>query len=220
MSLNTKKAVIISGHLIHLSDNILPFLDKHTDIYCHTWKMDWNSRWLRKLIRYKKYCNDIYTEYQSPVFKEKRLSYFYSTYKAVNMIKDIDSYKTIIKFKPNVDGDISYVGDTEYYFTKAYLQSRPLLNGKLKEDCIYGTVYYKTLDERIFSGYPLAFKKMFHILEGEFITQMHNVNDFIKTKYGTNCEGSLFWEEWAYRKEVPLIQDLDLRIPNSKQWQQ
>ena len=155
-----------------------------------------------------------------PKFKEKRLSYFYSTYKVVNMIEDIDRYDKIIKFKPNVDGDVSYVGDLKYYFLKAYLQSRPLLNGKSKEDCIYGTVHYKTLDERIFSGYPLAFKKMFHILEEEFIAEMNEVNKFIKDKYGENCEGSLFWEEWAYRKQVPLVQDLDLRTPDSKQWQQ
>lgn len=220
MSQTTNKAVIISGMLTHLSDNILPFLDKNTDVYCHTWNKDWNGRWLIKLNRYKKYCRNLYTVMDKPKFDEKRLSYFYSTYRAVNMVEDIDKYNKIIKFKPNVEGDISYVGDLEYYFLKAYLQSRPLLNGKLKEDCIYGTVHYRTLDERIFSGFPLAFKKMFHILEEEFITQMLDVNNFIKTKYGTNCEGSLFWEEWCTRKEVPLIQDLDLRIPNSKQWQQ
>lgn len=154
-----------------------------------------------------------------PKFEEKRLSYFYSTYRAVNMIKDIDSYSKIIKFKPNVDGDISYVGDIEYYFLKAFLQSRPLLKEYTKDDCLYGTIPYRTLDERIFSGNPLAFKKMFHILEEEFINQMITVNSFVKDKYGEDCEGSLFWAEWASRKKVPLIQDLDLRIPNSKQWQ-
>ena len=155
------KAVIISGMLLHLSDNILPFLDKNTDVYCHTWNRDWNGRWLIKLNRYKKYCRNLYTVIEKSIFEEKRLSYFYSTYRAVNMIKDIDSYSIIIKFKPNVDGEIRYVGDLDYYYLKAYLQSRPLLNDKSKEECLYGTVHYKTLDERIFSGYPLAFKKMF-----------------------------------------------------------
>lgn len=210
------KAVLISGMLIHLSDNIIPFLDKNTDVYCHTWNKDWNGRWLVKLNRYKKYCRNLYTTIEKPKFAEKRLSYFYSTYKAVNMIKDIDQYDKVIKFKPNVEGDISYVGDTEYYYNKAYLQSRPLLNKFTKEDCLYGTIHYQTMDERIFTAYPLALKKMFHILEERFIERMLNVNALIKATYGDNCEGSLFWKEWAEGRGVKLIQDIDLRIPNNK----
>lgn len=216
MSQNTDKALVISGMLLHLSDNILPFLDKNTDIYCHTWDMDWNGKWLIKLNRYKRYCRNIYTVFDKPKFTEKRLSYFYSTYRAVNMIIDIDRYDKIIKFKPNVDGDISYVGDLDYYYLKAYLQSRPLLNGMTKEQCLYGAVYYRTMDERIFSGRPLAFKQMFHILEEDFIKEMKNINTSVKEKYGENAEGSLFWKEWADIHNTPLIQDLDLRIPNNK----
>lgn len=202
--------------LLHLSDNILPFLDKSTDVYCHTWNKDWNGKWLVKLNRYKKYCRNIYSVIEKPKFTEKRLSYFYSTYRAVNLIKNIDSYSKIIKFKPNVDGDISYVGDLDYYYLKAYLQSRPLLNSNPKEGCLYGAVYYQTMDERIFSGYPLAFKNMFHILEEDFIDRMKTVNTEIIQKYGDDAEGSLFWKEWADLSNVPLIQDLDLKIPNSK----
>lgn len=202
--------------LIFLSDNILPFLDKSTDIYCHTWDMDWNGKWLIKLNRYKRYCRNIYTIFDKPKFQEKRLSYFYSTYRAVNMIKDIDQYERIIKFKPNVDGDISYVGDLDYYYLKAYLQSRPLLNGMTKEQCLYGAVYYHTMDERIFSGYPLAFKQMFHILEEDFIKKMNHINIKVKERYGDTAEGSLFWKEWADIHNTPLIQDLDLKIPNSR----
>lgn len=217
MSVPTDKALIISGLLTHLSDNIIPFLDANTDIYCHTWNKDWNGRWLVKLNRYKKYCRNIYTILDKPRFAEKRLSYFYSTYRAVNMIKDIDSYNKIIKFKPNVNGDVSYVGDLDYYYLKAYLQSRPLLKGIPKEDCLYGTIHYQTMDERIFSAHPLALKKMFHILEDRFIEHMVDLNSSVQAKYGDDCEGSLFWKEWAESKGVKLIQDLDLRIPDSKQ---
>lgn len=210
-----RKAIIISGYLNHLSDNILPFLDKDTEVYCHTWSDNDNSRWASKLGRYNRNCKKVNVLIEQPKFDIKRHSYFYSTYKVVNMIKDIDSYDRIIKFKPNVEGQIKYKGDIDHYFLKAYLQSRPLLNELTREDCIYGTVHYRTLDERMFSGYPLAFKKMFHILEEDFVSEMLQVDKFVKVKYGEDCEGSLFWEEWANRKQVPLIQDLDLKIPNS-----
>ena len=53
------KAVIISGFLDNISDNIIPFLDKETDVYVHTWKKpnSKHSRWVVKLNRYKKFCN-------------------------------------------------------------------------------------------------------------------------------------------------------------------
>lgn len=212
------KAIIISGLLIHLGDNILPFLDKNTDIIVHTWDDYENSKWAIKLNRYKKYCKNLYCVIEQPKFKRKLHSYFYSTYKAVNIVDDIFKYKTILKFKPNVDGDVSYVGDLPYYFNKGYLQSRPLLHGVTKEDCLYGSIYYQTMDERIFSGYPLGFSKMFHILEEEFISQMNDLDIALMRKYGHDYEGSIFWKEWADQKNVELIQDLDLKIPNSKPW--
>ena len=209
------KAIIISGLLNHLSDNIIPFLDKETDVYCHTWNMDWNGRWMIKLNRYKKYCKNIYITMDVPKFDKKLYSYFYSTYRAVNMIKNIDSYEKIIKFKPNVNGDISYVGDTEFYYTKAYLQSRPLLNLVTKEECIYGAIHYKSMDERIFTSYPLALKKMFHILEEDFVRQLIEQDLICEQLYGKGYEGSLFWKEWANSKDIELIQDIDLKIPYS-----
>ena len=216
MSNHTGKAIIISGLLTHLSDNFIPFLDKSTDVYCHTWDIGDNKRWLLKLNRYKKYCRNLYAVIENPKFTEKRLSYFYSTYRVVNMIKDIDLYDSIVKFKPNVDGKIQYEGDISYYFTKASIQSRPLLKGISKEECLYGTIHYQTMDERMFTGYPLAFKKMFHILEEQFLSQFNEINSFVKITYGEDSEGSLFWKEWAERKQVKFIQDLDLKIPNSK----
>ena len=215
-----RKAIIISGLVTHLSDNIIPFLDDKTDIFCYTWNVDDNNRWVTKLNRYKKYCNELFVEVKEPMFHAKRHSYFYSTYKAVNMIEDIYSYDRIIKFKPNVIGDIRYVGDLDYYYKKAYLQSRPLLNDIKKEQCLFGTIHYKTMDERIFTGYPLAFSKMFHILEESFVQQMFIADIDIKRKYGINSEGSLFWKEWVDRNEIKLIQDIDLIIPDSKPWQQ
>ena len=212
------KAIIISGLLTHLSDNIIPFLDKKTDVYCYTWNTDWNGRWMIKLNRYKKYCNDIKVVLEKPKFDKKLYSYFYSTYKTVNMIEDIDKYQRIVKFKPNLDGDVPYVGDTEYYFHKGYIQSNPLLKGFTKEDCIYGSIYYQTMDERIFTSYPLALKKMFHILEDKFISQMIDLDKICTKEYGKEYEGSIFWKLWAENRGVKQIQDIDLKIPNSKNY--
>jgi hypothetical protein len=213
------KCIIIPGLLTHLSDNIIPFLDKETDVFVYTWDTQENGKWGIKLNRYKKYCNNLYYVTEKPRFEKKLHSYFYSTYKTINLIQDIYKYETIVKFKPNVEGDITYVGDLEYYFKKGFLQSRPLLEGITKEECIYGSIYYQTMDERIFSGYPLGFSKMFHILEQEFIRQMINLDNRCMDKYGYDYEGSIFWKEWAEDKGVKLIQDLDLKIPNSIQWQ-
>lgn len=214
------KCIFISGLLAHLSDNIIPFLNKETDLHVHTYTLPENKRWLTKLNRYKKYVNNLYVVEEDIKFEKKLYSYFYSTYKAVNLIQNIDQYDSIIKFKPNVEGDIPYVGDLPYYFTKAYLQSRPLLKDVTKEECIYGSVYYQTMDERIFSGYPLAFTKMFHILEEELIQTMIDLDEMCSRLYGKDYEGSIFWKLWAEVNGVKLIQDIDLKIPNSKSWQQ
>jgi len=215
-----RRCVFISGLLIHLSDNILPFLNRETDLYVHTYNLPENKRWITKLNRYKKYVKNLYLVEEYVRFEKKLHSYFYSTYKAVNLIQNIKQYDSIVKFKPNVEGDITYVGDLPYYFKKGYLQSRPLLKGVTKEDCIYGSIYYQTMDERIFSGYPLAFSKMFHILEEEFVQTMIDLDKNCMGKYGEDYEGSIFWKLWTELKEVKQIQDIDLKIPNSKPWQQ
>lgn len=213
------KAVIISGLLTHLSDNIIPFLGKDTDLIVHTWDIHENEKWGIKLNRYKKYCKNLYYVIERPRFEKKLYSYFYSTYKVINLIDDISKYTSIVKFKPNVEGDVDYIGNLPYYFKKGYLQSRPLLEGVTKEECIYGSIYYQTMDERIFSGYPLAFSKMFHILEDKFIGKMIDLDSSLMKKYRHDYEGSIFWKEWAEGRGVKLIQDLDLKIPNSKKWQ-
>lgn len=215
------KCIIISGLLNKLSDNIIPFLDKETDVYVHTWDMHDNSRWCVKLNRYKKYCNQIKVVFEKPLFDKKLYSYFYSTWKAVNMVQDIDKYSRILKFKPNVEGEIKYSGDTDYYFLKGKLQSSPLLKNINIEECVFGTIHYRTLDERIFTGFPLGFKRAFLIPEDLFITQMKELDAYFISKFGIeNYEGSIFWTEWLEKRKVFPILDIDLKIPNSIAWQQ
>lgn len=212
------KAIVISGHLNGLSNNILPFLDSTTDVFVHTWNVPSNGRWEVKLNRYRSRCRRLTLLKEDTKFQKKLHSYFYSTWKAVNLIEDIDQYKVIVKFKPNLDtAVIPYKGFTDYYFHKASIQARPLLNKIDKESCMYGSIYYQTMDERMFTGYPLAFKKAFHILYKDFHKQMVMLDENLTIKYGEDYEGSIFWKEWLESKNIKLIQDLDLKLPNNIQ---
>ena len=76
------------------------------------------------------------------------------------------------------------------------------------------------MDERMFSGYPLAFSKIFHILEDSFVHRMNFLDLDVRNQYGNDCEGSIFWKEWINSYNIKLIQDIDLIIPDSKPWQQ
>lgn len=212
------KAVVISGFLYNLSDNIIPFLDKNTDVYIHTWDTEENKRWIEKINRYKKFCNKLVTITEKPIYESKLYSYFYSTWKCINLIENIDNFKTIIKFKPNLDSSkIPYIGDIDRYFQKAFIQGRPLLDKVTKEECIFGSIYYKTLDERLFTGYSQAFKKAFKIKEDIFKKEMLLLNKKLQLQYGDNYEGSIFWKEWFENKGLFLILDTDLSIPNNIQ---
>lgn len=154
-------------------------------------------------------------EIEKPKYERKLHSYFYSTWKCINNISDLDKYETILKFKPNIDSHLTYKGDLKYYFTKGYLQSYPLLKGFSKEDCIYGSIYYQTLDERVFTGYPKSIRKVFNSKFGEFHKQMIDLDEKLIKKYGPDYEGSIFWKNWIENKGVKIIQDLDLKIPNN-----
>jgi len=211
-----RKAVIISGFLDGLSDNIIPFLDMDTDVCVHTWDTYENRRWVEKLKRYKKYCNNIEIVSERPTTIEKLLSYFYSTCKAYSLVDTDCSY--IIKFKPNIDTpSIPFVGDISRYFIKASVQCRPLLDDTVIEDCIFGKVYYRTLDERIFSGTKLVFDKLFPIFDINIQAEASVLNDELKEKYGDNYEGSIFWTEWMERRGIKIIEDTDLIIANNIQ---
>ena len=209
-------AVVISGLLYNISDNIIPFI-KGNDLYVHTWNTEENKRFIGKLRRYQKYCNNFKLAIQEPKFDFKLFSYFYSTYKAISLVEDIDQYNRIIKFKPNLDTlSIQYRGRLGEYFYKASMATRPMLSKVTKEECIYGSIYYRNLDERLFSGYPLAFKKLFRILkEEEFITEMKSLHKELLDRYESDYEGSIFWTNWIENKNIKIIQDTDLKLPNN-----
>ena len=71
------------------------------------------------------------------------------------------------------------------------------------------------MDERMFSGYPLAFKKTFHILYKDLYREMVLLDSRLIKQYGEDYEGSIFWMEWFNNKGVKLIQDLNLKLPNN-----
>lgn len=210
------KAVVISGLLYDLSDNIIPFLDKNTDLYVHTWQEPENSRWISKLKRYKKYCRNLTLETEPFKFEKKLFSYFYSTYKAVNLIDSANTYKEIVKFKPNLDTDrIIYRGSLQEYFNKAKTHSRPMLEKYSKEDCFFGLSYFYTFDERLYSGYHNSFKKAFSIVEEDFIKLMLQLDGKLIEEYGINYEGSIFWTKWFESRDIKLILDIDLKLSNN-----
>lgn len=214
------KAIIISGYLHNLSDNIIPFLDDSTDVYVHSWKGNDNERWIHKLNRYKKFCRKLFVNIEDPLYEKKLFSYFYSTWQSVNSIKDIDSYELIVKFKPNLDTDtIIYGSNLKEYYNQAYLQSYPLLKNILPSECFYGSIYHETMDERLFFGYPLAFKKVFHILYKELDSYMIELDKRLQLEFNDRYEGSIFWKNFIENKGVKLIQNTELKLPNNIQWQ-
>ena len=210
------KAVIISGFLYDLSDNILPFLDTDTDLYVHTWQEPENGRWITKLNRYRKYCRSLKVVVEPFKYDSKLFSYFYSTWKVANSIDNIDQYNKVIKFKPNLDTKhIPYQGNIAKYFYSAKTHCRPLLDNFEKEDCIYGLFYHRTLDERMFTCYPNALRKAFVMDEESFTEQMYELNKELTSKYGTGYEGSIFWTEWFERRNIKLILDIDFKLTNN-----
>lgn len=215
-----KKAIFISGHLNGLSNNIIPLLDSNTDIFVHTWEEQGHNRWITKLNRYSKACNSINIVTEKPKIDRKRISYLYSTYSSFSLCKQLNTYDICIKFKPNLDTDnIKYITNTQTSFSKAKLQSRPLLEGFTKEDCVYGTVHYKSIDERFFTIYPKGINKVFNKDKKTFYEEITKTDELLSSLLGTDYEGSLLWTKLFEQNQVPIIQDINLTLPNNKQWQ-
>ncbi len=207
----SKVALVLSGHIENLQDNVVEFIKEHNcDVYIHTWQTPENNRWLKKLrgIEY------IY-EIQPLSNLEKKFSILHSTFKAVNLIKDVLSYDLIVKGKPNLEiKHIPFSLDVREYFIEAYKHSYPLLKGYTHTNCIYGRILHETLDERFFSAHPLVFTKLFHILYNRYIERLHSLDKRLVKKYGEDYEGSILWTEYIKSNNIKLIQDLTLKIPN------
>lgn len=214
------RAIIISGLLVNFSDNFEQFLkdlDEEVDTYVHTWNTFENLRWVHKLMRYQNKTK-IVINIEEPLEVPKKYSILYSTYKAANLIPDLSKYETVIKFKPDLDtNQINYSKDISKYFEEAYIHTRPLLEGKTKEDFIYGRVLYKTLDERMFTLYPEGVEKLFKRPFEDFDKDITTLDIYLQKKYIKEYEGSILWTNYIKERGLDLIQDLTLKIPNCKQ---
>tara|TARA_R110000782_G_scaffold72196_2_gene144633 strand:- start:364 stop:996 length:633 start_codon:yes stop_codon:yes gene_type:complete len=206
-----KVALVLSGHIENLQDNVIEFIKEYScDVYIHTWDTPENNRWLKKLRRIE------YTLDMQPLsILEKKFSILHSTFKAVDLIKDLFSYDLIIKGKPNLEIEqIPFSLEVKEYYTEAYKHSYPLLKGYTHTDCIYGRILHETLDERFFSAHPLVFTKLFRILYNKYIERLHSLDRLLVKKYGKDYEGSILWTEYIKSNNIKLIQDLTLKIPN------
>lgn len=213
------KAVIISGLLTNLSDNFIKFIEglgEEVHTYVHTWNTPDNLRWVNKLMRYQ-HKTSITVNMEVPMYEEKKYLILHSTYQAANLINNLYDYSTIIKFKPNLETDrITYNKNVEQYFTEAAIHAHPLLDGRKKEEFIYGRYLYKTLDERMFTTYPEGIEKLFHRSYTDFFDDIYGLDSYLKKKYVENYEGSILWTNYIKERKLGIIQDLTLKLPNCK----
>jgi hypothetical protein len=213
------KAVIISGLLTNFSDNFIKFiedLDEEVHTYVSTWNTSENLRWVNKLMRHQ-YKTRITINMEVPMYEEKKYLLLHSTYQAANLIYDLNDYSTIIKFKPDLETDrIKYDKNVEQYFTEAAVHAYPLLNGRKKEEFVYGRYLYKTLDERMFTAYPEGIEKLFKRSYTDFFDDIYALDSYLKKKYTENYEGSILWTNYIKERKLGIIQDLTLKLPNCK----
>ena len=213
------KAVIISGLLINFSDNFIKFVEElgeevHT--YVHTWNTPDNLRWVNKLMRHQ-YKTRITINMEVPMYEEKKYLILHSTYQAANLIDNLYDYSTIIKFKPDLETDrIEYNKNVEQYFTEAAIHAHPLLDGRKKEEFLYGRYLYKTLDERMFTAYPEGIERLFKRSYTDFFDDIFALDSYLQKKYIKNYEGSILWTNYIKERKLGIIQDLTLKLPNCK----
>lgn len=217
--MKNKTAIIISGLLENLSDNFIQFvesLEGRVDTYVHTWNTPENLRWVNKLMRYQDRTT-ITINMEVPMYEEKKYSLLHSTYQAANLIPNLYDYNTVIKFKPDLETEhIDYSQNVEQYFNEAAIHANPLLNGRKKEEFIYGRYLYKTLDERMFTAYPEGIEKLFKRKYSDFFDDIYAINSYLEKKYTENYEGSILWTNYIKERKLGIIQDLTLKLPNCK----
>lgn len=213
------KAIIISGLLTNFSDNFIKFIEdlgEEVDTYVHSWNTPENLRWVNKLMRYQNNTR-ITINLEVPMYEEKKYLILHSTYQAANLIPDLSKYSTIIKFKPDLETRrIEYDKNVEKYFQEAAIHAHPLLDGRKKEDFIYGRYLYKTLDERMFTTYPEGIEKLFKRSYTDFFDDIYALNSYLEKKYTQKYEGSILWTNYIKERKLGIIQDLTLKLPNCK----
>lgn len=213
------KAVIISGLLNNFSDNFIKFIEDLEDevhTYVHTWNTPDNLRWVNKLMRHQ-HKTRIAINMEVPMYEEKKYLILHSTYQAANLINNLAEYSTIIKFKPDLETDrIVYNKNVEQYFIEAAIHAHPLLDGRKKEEFLYGRYLYKTLDERMFTAYPEGIERLFKRSYTDFFDDIYALDYYLKKKYTENYEGSILWTNYIKERKLGIIQDLTLKLPNCK----
>jgi hypothetical protein len=109
-------------------------------------------------------------------------------------------------------------------FRKAYLQNQPLLNEITKEECVYGYMHYKAIDERVFTCHPYVIDKMFqddgtNSYQEGFMKEAIKLDKKLQWWVAKEYEGSLLWTELFDYYNIKLIQDINLKLPNNIKWE-
>jgi len=68
----------------------------------------------------------------------------------------------------------------------------------------------------MFSAYPSAIEKLFLRPYNDYFDDIHNLDKFLQKKYTKDYEGSILWTNYIKERELDIIQDLTLQIPNCK----
>jgi len=68
----------------------------------------------------------------------------------------------------------------------------------------------------MFTTYPEGIEKLFKRSYTDFFDDIYALNSYLEKKYTQKYEGSILWTNYIKERELGIIQDLTLKLPNCK----
>lgn len=245
--MKTINPAIVSGGLVvghtehllnlhnHYVDNNLIEPDKKIDFYIHTWDIKFNLKYLESLQkRYSHKYNFIVQveDYEAKflpvvgnlISKEdmegghwKSFLLAYSLWKAFHLIRVIDEYDHILKYKFDIISTAMPWGISEQpseFFKNRSIHGFPTLYNYNYNDCFYAQHIHDGFDERHFVTFPGPIKKLFLCkTDIELLSELKQICLDLFEKYGIpltkdipwRVQGTVMWGEWLKRHNIPYI---------------